>query len=51
MDLGRFGNPTGSEENGAEEYGLCGVSDLIEKEEQGDQEEGETQHEARAHVA
>jgi hypothetical protein len=27
---------------------LCGVSDLIEKEKQGDQEEGKTQLEARA---
>jgi hypothetical protein len=31
--------------------GLCGVSDLIEKEEQDDQEEGETQPEAQAPVA
>jgi hypothetical protein len=30
--------------------GICGVSDLIEKEKQGDQEE-ETQHEARAPAA
>jgi hypothetical protein len=31
--------------------GLCRVSDWIEKEKQGDQEEGETQPEARAPVA
>jgi hypothetical protein len=30
--------------------GTCGVSDLIEKEKHGDQEEGETQPEARVPV-
>jgi hypothetical protein len=31
--------------------GLWGGSDLIEKEEQGDQEEGEAPHQARASIA
>ena len=51
MDLRRFGNPTSNDERGAAKNSLCAVSDLIEEEEYGDQEEGETQHEARARVA
>ena len=48
MDLGRFGNPTIKGEGGLRRNGACGVSDLIEKEKQSDQEEGETQPEAKA---
>jgi hypothetical protein len=44
-------NPISSDERGAAENCLCGVPDLIEEEQQGDQEEGETQLEARDAVA